>query len=71
MGNLVDFRARMRTDPNELAGVSQRFADGDLNRAVARAVAELTAPWPKVTDTEVALGMVPRAPSTFLMPSQR
>ena len=42
MGNLVDFRAWLRTDLNDLAETSQRFADGDLNRAVARAVAELT-----------------------------
>ncbi len=54
MGTLVDFRAWLRLDLNDPAGASQRFADGDLDRAVTRAVAELTAAWPKETDTEHA-----------------
>jgi hypothetical protein len=52
VGTLSEFRAWLRLDLNDPAGSGQRFADGDLDRSVARAVAELSAAWPKVTDTE-------------------
>jgi hypothetical protein len=55
MGTLADFRGWLRLDLNDPAGASQRFSDGDLNRAVTRAVAELSAAWPRVVETEVVL----------------
>jgi hypothetical protein len=60
MGTLVDFRTALRLDLNDPAGASQRFADTDLNRAVARAAAELSLVWPKVTDTELVLASATR-----------
>src|SRR6266540_6941667 len=56
MGTLVDFRTALRLDLNDPAAAAQRFADADLNRAVTRAVAELSVASPRVTDTEVLLG---------------
>ncbi len=52
MGTLVDFRAWLRVDLNDPVGANQRFADGDLDRAVTRAVAALTEVAPLETDTE-------------------
>jgi hypothetical protein len=52
VGTLVDFRGWLRLDLNDPAGSSQRFADGDLDRAVARAVAEYSLAFPRETDTE-------------------
>ncbi len=52
MGTLIDFRGWLRLDLNDPAGASQRFADADLDRAVARAVAELSLVAPRATDTE-------------------
>ena len=60
VGTLVDFRAALRLDLNDPVGASQRFADADLNRAVARAVAELSLVWPRLTDTEVVLASASR-----------
>ena len=69
MGTLVEFRAWLRVDLNDPAGASQRFSDGDLNRAVTRAVAEVSLVWPRVVDTEVVLGsasrVVPLASGSF------
>lgn len=60
MGTLVDFRASLRLDLNDPAGGSQRFADADLDRAVTRAVAELSLVFPFETDTEHTAGAASR-----------
>ncbi len=60
VGTLVEFRGWLRVDLNDPVGSGQRFLDGDLDRAVGRAVAELTLVWPKVTDTEVTQGVASR-----------
>ena len=65
MTTLADFRGWLRLDLNDPAGAGQRFGDGDLDRAVAKAVGELTAVWPKVTDTEYT---VPIASRTVALP---
>jgi hypothetical protein len=58
--DLVAFRAALRLDLFDPAGGSQRFADADLDRAVTRAVAELSLAAPRQVDTEVALGAASR-----------
>ena len=60
VGTRVDVRGWLRVDLNDPAGASQRFADGDLNRAVGRSVAELSLAWPRLTDTEVVLAAATR-----------
>ncbi len=60
MGTYVQFRGWLRVDLNDPAGAAQRFGDGDLDRAVDRAVAELTGVWPKETDTEHTCGAASR-----------
>lgn len=54
MGTYVDFRGWLRLDLNDPAGASQRFADGDLDRAVDRARSEFEVALPRETDTEHA-----------------
>ena len=56
----MEFRAWLRMDLGDPAGASQRFSDADLNRAVGRAVAEVSLVWPRVLDTEVVLGTASR-----------
>jgi hypothetical protein len=51
MGTLTEFREWLRLDLNDPAGAGQRFRDADLNRAVERAVAELSLALPKVSET--------------------
>lgn len=48
MATLVTLRARMRLALNDPAGASQRFADGDLDEALRRAVDEYGAVVPNV-----------------------
>ena len=55
--NLAEYRAALRLDLNDPAGAAQRFSDGDLNRAMARTVQELSLVWPKVSDTEVVVAV--------------
>ena len=54
--NLAEYRAALRLDLNDPAGAAQRFSDADLNRAVARAVSDLTLVAPRVTETTVNAG---------------
>ena len=49
--NLAEYRAALRLDLNDPAGAAQRFSDPDLNRAVARAIADLTLVAPRITET--------------------
>ena len=69
MGTLADFRGWLRLDLNDPAGATQRFSDADLNRAITRAVADLTDAAPKLTDTELAHPQSSRtialSPATF------
>ena len=58
--NLADYRAALRLDLNDPAGAAQRFSDGDLNRVVGRAVAELSLAWPRLMDSEVVLSSASR-----------
>ena len=60
MGTLPDFRASLRLDLNDPAGVSQRFADPDLDRAITRAVADLSLASPRVVDTDLTLSAASR-----------
>ncbi|HEU5314707.1 MAG TPA: hypothetical protein VFX49_01250 [Chloroflexota bacterium] len=60
MGTLVDFRAWLRLDLGDPAGASQRFGDGDLDRAVARAVADLSLVSPREIDTEHTIAVASR-----------
>lgn len=55
MGTLADFRTALRLDLNDPAAGTPRFSDPDLNRAVTRAVAELSVAAPRLTDTEYPL----------------
>ena len=52
MGTLTDFRGWLRLDLNDPAGAAQRLTDADLDRAVTRAVADLSAAAPRELDTE-------------------
>jgi hypothetical protein len=63
MGTLADFRAALRLDLNDPTSPSQRFSDTDLNRAVTRAVAELSIASPRLTDTEYPLPIASRTVS--------
>ena len=49
---LASFRTWLRLDLNDPAGVDARFSDAGLDRAVWRAVADLTLAAPLQTDTE-------------------
>ncbi len=50
---LADFRSWLRLDLNDPAGASQRFADADLDRAVARAVADYSLAAPRLQDAQL------------------
>ena len=51
----MDYRGWLRVDLGDPVGVGQRFSDGDLNRAVARAVGEVSLVWPRVLEGEVVM----------------
>ena len=51
---LPDVRSRLRLDLFDPAGVSQRWADADLNRAAARAVGEFSRHAPLVSQSVLA-----------------
>ena len=69
MGTLVEFRGWLRSDLNDPAGSTQRFSDGDLDRAVTRTVGELALVWPRVSNAELEVAtagrMVPLAAGSF------
>ncbi len=51
---LTTFRSWLRLDLNDPAGASQRLADGDLDRAVERAVVEYSRAYPWLRDHVLA-----------------
>lgn len=54
MATLTTVRADLRLDLNDPSGASERFADGDLDRAVERALLEFSQVWPYVQESTLS-----------------